>query len=258
MPADIGFDFNWVLDKPRDVAVVFASRMALRVAPLLAGVRGLRGGAAEDFGEAVVLPVFRAMAAAWVAGQYPAHGPTVAHAADAACAAASFVAYGPRSARLASARSTANAASRAAGVAASNDPAAVFYNPDAGRGAVDACLAATETTTPADFSAAARADSEMIDNGASASALAALPLWSAGRPGWAPEAWKRLEETLLAEDRDWQAWTGWYRARLEGEAAHEALEVARVLIREDMWQLGPRAVNAEIARLIAEHGKSAG
>jgi hypothetical protein len=259
MPAHIGFDFNWLLDKPRDVAVVFAARMALRVAPLLTGVRGMRGGAADDFGEYVALPVFRATAAAWVAGQYPAHGAAMAHAADAACSAASFVAYGPRSAPLASARSTANAASRAAGVAAaSGDPNAVFHEPDAGPGAVYACLAAAETTTPADFGAAARADSEMIDKGESASALAALPLWLAGRPDWAPEAWKRLEETLLAEDQDWRVWTDWYRARLEGEAANEALEVARVLIADDMWQQGPRAVNAEIARLIAEHGKAAG
>jgi hypothetical protein len=69
MPAGIIFDFNWLLGKPRDVAVVFAARMALRVAPLLTGVRGLRGGAVEDFGEAVALPVFRAMAAPWDTGR---------------------------------------------------------------------------------------------------------------------------------------------------------------------------------------------
>jgi hypothetical protein len=48
-------------------------------------------------------------------------------------------------------------------------------------------------------------------------------------------------------------WTDWYRARLEGESANKALEVARVLIANEIWKQGPRAVNAEIARLIAEH-----
>jgi hypothetical protein len=250
MPADIGFDFNWLLDKPRDVAVVFAARMALRVAPLLTGVRGLRGGAADDFGEYVALPVFRAMAAPWVAGRYPAHGATIAPAAAAARDDALSVAYSPtRSAPVASARAAAAAAAHAADV---------FGGPDAGHVAVRACVIAAETTGPADFGVTARADSETIDQGASASALAARPLWLTGRPDWAPEAWKRLEEALLTEDRDWRVWTDWYRARLEGEAAQEALEVARVLIADDMWQQGPRAVNAEIARLIAEHGKAAG
>jgi hypothetical protein len=251
------FDFNWLQDKPRDVAIVFAARMALRAAPLLTGVRGLRGGAAESFGEDVALPVFRAVATAWVAGQYPARGAAIAHAAEAACEAVSFVAHGPRSAPVASARSAAIAAGHAAHAAVYLDPGAGVHEPDAVQLAVQACQAATEATTPADFAAAARADSEEIGKGAGAWALGVLPLWLAGEPGWAPEARKRLEDTLLAEDRDWRVWTDWYRARLEGKAANEALEVARVLIAEDAWSEGPRAVNAEIARLIAEHGKAA-
>ena len=250
MPAG-SFDFNWLQDKPRDVAIMFAARMTLRVVPLLTGVRGLRGGAAEDFGEGVAQPVLRAMATAWVAGQCPAQGAAIAHAADAACGAVSLVAYGPRSAPLASARSAAVAAGHAAH-AVCLDPGVGVHDPDAIHLAVQACQAATETTTPADFAAAARADSEEIGKGAGTSALAVLPLWLAGQPGWVPEAWKRLEETLLAEDRDWRVWTDWYRARLNGGAVNEAIEVARVLIAEDTWKQGPRAVNAEIARLIAE------
>jgi hypothetical protein len=255
MPSDINFDFDWLLDKPRDVAAVFAARMALRVAPLLTGVRGLRGGAAEDFGEAVALPVFRAMAAPWVAGQYPAQGAAIAPAAAAACDAALSVAFSPtRSAPLASARATAAAAGHAANAA----QLAASGDPDAGRAAVHVCVTAAETTRPADFAVAARADSEIIDKGADASALAALPLWLTAPPAWAPGAWQRLEETLLNEDQDWRAWTDWYRARLEGERANGALEVARVLIAEEVWRQGPRAVNAEIACLIAGHGKAAG
>jgi hypothetical protein len=257
MPA-ISFDFNWLRDKPLDVAIVYAARMALRAAPLLTGVRGLRGGAAEGFGEDVALPVFRAMATAWVAGQYPAQGAAIGHAAEAACESVSFVAHGPRSAPVASARSAAIAAGHAAHAAVYVDPGAGVHEPDAIQLAVQACQAATEATTPADFAAAARADSEEIGKGAGAWALGVLPLWLAGEPGWAPEAWKRLEDALVAEDRDWRVWTDWYRARLDGGAVNEALEVARVLLAQEVWEQGPRAVNAEIARLIAEHDRAAG
>jgi hypothetical protein len=72
-----------------------------------------------------------------------------------------------------------------------------------------------------------------------------------------PESWKRFEEALLEDNRDWQVWTDWYRARLDGGATDEALEVARVSIAAEVWDQGPRAVHPGIARLIAEHGKGA-
>src|SRR5208337_5695413 len=45
-------------------------------------------------------------------------------------------------------------------------------------------------------------------------------------------------------------------ARLAGDAAqppNEALEIARAMIPDEIWEQGPAVVNAEIKRLIAEH-----
>jgi hypothetical protein len=73
---------RWLAGKSHDDAVVFAARAALRVAPLLVTALGLgpRGGGPS-----------RALAAAWVVGQYPdryadarASSQAAAHAADAA------------------------------------------------------------------------------------------------------------------------------------------------------------------------------
>ncbi len=75
-------------------------------------------------------------------------------------------------------------------------------------------------------------------------------------PSWPRDAWDRLERALLKENADWKVWTDWYRARLEGRPSIEALEVARVIIAEKIWQQGPRAVNAEIARLIDSYKQS--
>ncbi|MGP0060796.1 MAG: hypothetical protein ACLPID_16065 [Beijerinckiaceae bacterium] len=62
-----------------------------------------------------------------------------------------------------------------------------------------------------------------------------------------------MKKTLLARGENWDVWTEWYEARLEGRPAIEALEVARVMIADDTWKQGPKVVNAEIKKLIARH-----
>lgn len=48
-------------------------------------------------------------------------------------------------------------------------------------------------------------------------------------------------------------WTDWYDARLRGDPINNALEVARVLIPDEIWEQGPAVVNARIKELIREH-----
>jgi hypothetical protein len=180
------------------------------------------------------------VATAWVAGQYPL-------ATDVPAAAYAAVYAADRATTTAAAYAAARAATDAAVAAASVAvPAAVA----ARAGAYDAAAAAIAADLAA---AAAAADAKIIDNGASASALALRPLWPTETPRWARDAWQRLEEALLKENQDWHVWTEWYRARLEGMPVYDPLEVARVSIEDEIWKKGPRAVNAEIARLTDEH-----
>jgi hypothetical protein len=58
----------WLESKPRDWALVIAARAALRVAPMAATAFRLRSGKAR---RTIVLPIFRGMAAAWVANMWP-------------------------------------------------------------------------------------------------------------------------------------------------------------------------------------------
>lgn len=62
-----------------------------------------------------------------------------------------------------------------------------------------------------------------------------------------------MKEHLHAVNEGWEVWTDWYDAVLEGHALDLDLELKRVLVPDEFWQQGPAAVNAEIARLIAEH-----
>jgi hypothetical protein len=50
-----------------------------------------------------------------------------------------------------------------------------------------------------------------------------------------------------------EVWTTWYEARLIGGAEINTIDIECVMIADEIWQQGPRAVNAEIARLIGEH-----
>ena len=60
---------RWLADKPRDVAVVFAARVALRAAPALVTALGPRGSDTSRVGKNLALAVFRAMAVSWAAGR---------------------------------------------------------------------------------------------------------------------------------------------------------------------------------------------
>lgn len=62
-----------------------------------------------------------------------------------------------------------------------------------------------------------------------------------------------MKSRLLALHPDWHVWTDWYEDRYHGRPANEALEIARATLPEELWAQGPRAVNARIAELIAEH-----
>jgi hypothetical protein len=247
---------HWLEGKSREVAVVFAVRAALRVTPLLAILLGARGGDVPRVARDIILPVFRAIATRWAAGQYPNnHGPELRAAVAADATTAAFVAAGATAqAILGAVRAAVDVAvaynyAYAAAHAVAADAHAVVgvSNTAATAGVAAAAVVAAAAAT------ALAAEAELIDQGLSVAALASFPLWPKEVPPWARDAWGRLEKALLEDNDDWKVWIEWYRARLEGRPLVEALEVARVMIPDEVWERGPRAVNAEIARLIGEH-----
>ena len=68
------------------------------------------------------------------------------------------------------------------------------------------------------------------------------------------EGWETLKATLEAvEGEDWQVWTDWYQARLDGDPLDPALEEKRVLIPAHLWDDGPAAANAALREVIEDH-----
>ncbi|MGQ0445343.1 MAG: hypothetical protein ACT4O2_09515 [Beijerinckiaceae bacterium] len=113
-------------------------------------------------------------------------------------------------------------------------------------------------TGVAEFWSAVSADATRIEAGKdkrkAASAVAGLPLWPKGEtPDALKSLWQEMKAALRAENQDWEVWTEWYDARLEGRRSNKKLEIARATIANNIWGQGPAAVNAEIKRLIENH-----
>lgn len=240
---------RWLRDKPREWSAVIAARAALRVAPMLATALGSLGGGASKMTREIVLPSFRGMAASWVAGTWPVHGVEVRAAARAAANAVVRVRRG------AGAAAAADAADAAAYAVATTDAADVAAN--AAAAVVAGAYAASVSAGFADIWAVVSRDASELDARIpvkrDASELARQSLWFGEPPRRVMGNWIKLKKVLLDRDNDWEVWTDWYDARLRGDAANEDLELARVMIDDEIWAQGPKVVNAYIKELIAQY-----
>ena len=92
------------------------------------------------------------------------------------------------------------------------------------------------------------ADASTVERGASATEVARQRLWRDVIPKEARYTWRQLKYSWLVQNEDWEVWTKWYDARLEGKVSNEQLEVARVMIADEIWEKGAKVLNTEIRR----------
>lgn len=98
-----------------------------------------------------------------------------------------------------------------------------------------------------------------MEEGLTPTILAGRPLWPDRITSSSKAGWDALKRDLLSAGDDWDVWTDWYDDRLAGKRPwRRSLEIARATLPDDLWEQGPKAVNAEIKRLIAaEKAKTA-
>ena len=238
-------DFRaWLEGKPREVSVVLASRMALRVFPMVAHASYIEG-----FDKTIVLSIFWANILPWVAAKYPTHDKDLEIAVHATTAATTTATMATAHATTATTATIATTTTRVASAHATTAAAHAAH--------------ATSTTAGAttDFWEALTTDCLWMQNEGhhAASILAAKPLWLNEVPKLVDRAWHDLTTVLRNKDYNWWVWINWYEARLHGHPTIDApadivreLDLGIALIDEKLWKKGPLAVNAEVQRLIDE------
>jgi hypothetical protein len=236
---------RWLKAQTEDVVAVLAARAALRVAPAIP-LQLVRSNSRTG-GRKLVLRVFRAVAAAWATAAYPSHRDILRGSARAAVFGLGNVKAAPPI--RAAAYALAVAASRAQ--VASRASTAIGYALDA---AGSKGSEAFEVTLKA-----IAADAQLLDERFSPVTIATSQLWPGRIPDWVRDNLEELRKALLGANEDWEVWTGWYDERLVGALANQNHEIARELLPNDIWEQGPKVVNAQIKlmleeREIFEHG----
>src|ERR1041385_1291406 len=264
-------DFEkWLGRHSPEISIAIAARAALRALPALSTAVGARPDGNEFLAREVFLPCFRDVAALWARARYnfidqTTFGraqtpptkivmPTTYDEAAVAAAEAARMALmtqfpsDNRATAIAVIHRTVDAATTVGGLSS-----ATIRAKNAGIDWIDDREATASIMAARDFESEVIRDANKINSETSARELASQSLWSQGEPDWAFERWRRLRRVLIERDEDWQVWATWYDDRRTGSTTNPVLEIARVTIADEIWQQGPKTLNAEIRRLMRQH-----
>ncbi len=239
---------EWLKGKPIEFSVVIASRVALRVLPLLNDLFEA-GNIEADYLTDIFQPTLRAMFTSEVAGKYPASAKSIARTAV----------YASRAVDIVDAVDVVSEVAFAAIYAVVNSADSTYVAEVANATGFAAEVASRFVTVinvanSAAFIDAYVADANSLDQGMSPEYLARQPLWGGGQPDDLGKMWRGLKRNLLALDEDWQVWTDWYEDVLAGrnraglpDDLVEELDLKIALQENDWWERGPAKVNGDIA-----------
>jgi hypothetical protein len=186
---------KWLADKPPEWAVVMAARSALRSIPALAGEARTTSGGVTAAESTIILPMFRAVCAAWVAANNPAwfHNsdlPESIFAAGRAVFTTWFTTKTNSIMAVQAAISTITDAPnrRHAGIAVEAAANATY----ALASARERDMAAEEVWN------AATDDARILEHHIAPQIVAHNPLWPDGALSWSVAAWWQLKHELLS------------------------------------------------------------
>lgn len=263
------FDFEeydrWLEGQPKQVAVVLATRNALRVLPMNALLLYSEHPMLESL-RGITLPQFRTVAACWnsgVGGVWDSFADT----GDAACAAikTALDEVGPADHSFPDGSGLQSAVLAAVWAADAAFGRGLIYAGSRLGPAIQSVSAtgAFRSAAACDFGVydASLIDRSEIIKGEKPESLAFQPLWWNLPNKKSVRYWGILKAELLHQAPHWSAWTDWYEDRLWGSERSRPvitkLEAARVLEPTDkQWKAGPDVINPLLLEIEARYRKS--
>jgi hypothetical protein len=236
---------KWLRNLPREIVLVISARAALRAFPVfMDDFKHVANGEIQT--RPLVLSFIQALALTFAVARYPEKIWTLTTKSN-QFAASTFAQHLDASGYAVEAAYSAYNYVRGQDVkdavyAAFNSSAAIANHAAT---AVGASLDAANIASSAVHVAAAR-DAEYINNGYSPDALVNEPLWLEESLEWVTRLWRQVKISLDSMNEDWDVWTRWYDAILEGKPTPggEELDIFRVRLNSEKdWRKSPAEVN---------------
>lgn len=231
----------WLEERPRADGLRIAVRTAQRVAPLV-WARPVMSGREGDWNG---LAICRALLIAGAAGKMPTLA--IESAARSACAATSEA--------LSAHASNRPFAEAVVAAAAAADDVAIAARA-AGSDDIGTRAATFAAVADANFAVPANAHDiwEQIRYDARALAMEedplAAPLWSIPHQGWFQDSHEDMRAIWAKDNPEhWDFWLRWWDGVVSGRQIDWTLQEKVALIPDAIWDQGPAAVAAEIARI---------
>ena len=240
---------SWFTSRGRAFSVTFAARTALRAVPFLSPMANRQSNLGDERTLETVLAFFRCSVTSLSSSKYSDQADFLETYSLAASLSPHItdvlgrLKHRALSGACVSARSAAIAASYSAGSPAFS-----------ARSAYEAIV--SSVLYPPSASAIIQ-DEILVESGNSSEEVASTKAWaessSSARinnfPGEFNRLWQSLKSFLLAQNQDWDVWTRWYEARVNGEPSNKDLDLAIATIPNEDWEQGPAHVNALIKAL---------
>lgn len=212
----------WLKKQTGDVSMAITVRAALRTFPGLAVEFNRPNAEEKDVCASIALPLFRALAASWIAARYPNNIVELKkHILLAALNVEKILADSNVATSILSATSAAAFASAAFAVMAPPDTVITLVGDSVANEAAAYAALYPARSVPSGIEDALSAINDDVAylqrKNSSASGLAGKRLWLSGQPELLSELWEQLQERLLSVDEGWDVWIRWYEIRLMGE-----------------------------------------
>ncbi len=236
---------EWLKGKPREYSVVIASRVALRVLPLVR--QEFDAGISIEQSAGLIIATLRANLLSWAVSKNYTNNNSENNAYNAYLALFSATTSG---------KTIALTIAYAARIASKGYDAYLLTSHIVGFRA-DISKITSNPDTVSVVSQSLIAEVNLLEQGKLPDELIKEPLWYDADRGNLVKEWQELKKNLLSLNQDWDVWIGWYEAILVGRnwagLPDEAVERLAINIADqtdEWWQQEPALVNADIKKWV--------